>query len=232
MLSQTRVKTRILGQSSMPEMTAGQFITATGNNLTLVGDITRRAILCRLDARHERPELRVFDRDPVALAKARRPEYVAAILTLLHAYNVAGRPGKPAPLGSFGEWSDLVRGAILWLGCADPVDSMELLREADPRRRELETAVSHWRDIIGFDKVTVADVIKIATDRPDENGAEFLHPEFREALVNAAGMKGAINSRSLGNWLAKNAGKVVDGVRFEQNGLRHKVALWQLSRLA
>jgi len=102
-------------------------------------------------------------------------------------------------------------------------------RSAPPRTRNRRLPLArHHR----FREGHVADVIRIATDRPDENGSEFLHPEFREALLTVAGMKGAINSRSLGNWLAKYAGKVVDGVRFDQSGLRHKVALWQLSKLS
>jgi putative DNA primase/helicase len=80
MLSQTRVRTRILGQSAAPELTSGAFVAATGNNLTLVGDITRRALLCSLDPKHARPETRVFDRDPIEAAKSARPQYVAATL--------------------------------------------------------------------------------------------------------------------------------------------------------
>ena len=46
-------------------------MTATGNNLVLVGDMTRRALLCRLDPERERPELRRFDSDPVADGQGR-----------------------------------------------------------------------------------------------------------------------------------------------------------------
>jgi hypothetical protein len=74
--------------------------------------------------------------------------------------------------------------------------------------------------------------IRIAIERQADDGSEFQHPAFREALLTVAGAKDAINSRLLGNWLAKYAGKVVDGVRFEQCGQRNEVALWQLSRLA
>jgi putative DNA primase/helicase len=133
MLSESTVRPRILGLSKAPELRSTAFIAATGNNLRLVGDLTRRAILCRLDPKVERPESRVFDWEPVAVAKARRPEYAAAVLTLLRGFHVAGRPGCPAALGSFEEWSDLVRGALLWVGAADPVETMEEIRRADPR---------------------------------------------------------------------------------------------------
>jgi putative DNA primase/helicase len=99
----------------------------------------RRAIVSKIDPKMETPETRVFPFEPVALAKERRPQLVAAVLTVLRAYHVAGKPDKPAPLGSFGDWSDLVRGALMWLGEADPVDTMAEVRAADP-----ETAPWLW----------------------------------------------------------------------------------------
>jgi putative DNA primase/helicase len=165
MLSQTRVKPRILGQSQTPELTTGAFVAATGNNLVLVGDLTRRALLCRLDPKCERPEIRVFGRNPLALAKADRPRYVTAALTILRAFHVAGRPSSSNRLGSFEDWSDLIRGALLWLGRADPVESTEAVRKADPRRADLANVAAQWQAVIGGERVTVAEVIRIACER-------------------------------------------------------------------
>ena len=219
MLSQTRVKPRILGQSQTPELTAGAFVAATGNNLILVGDLTRRALLCRLDPKCERPEIRVFGRNPLAFAKADRPRYVAAVLTILRAFHVAGRPSSANRLGSFEDWSDLIRGALLWLGYADPVESMEAIRKADPRRADLANVAAQWRDVIGVaERVTVAEVVKIARTRA----------ELREALFAVAGDRGAVNNRRLGKWLAEVSGRIEDGFRFEQCGERKSVSLWRL----
>ena len=91
-LTQLTVKPRILGKSESPTCSTGAFVAANGNNLVLAGDVTRRAILCRLDPKCELPETRIFDRDPVAVAKAERPRLVAAVLTILRAFHVAGRP--------------------------------------------------------------------------------------------------------------------------------------------
>ena len=227
MLSQTRVRTRILGQSTAPELTSGAFICSTGNNLTLVGDVTRRALLCALDPKHERPETRVFNRDPIEATKSGRPQYVAAALTLLRAFHIAGRPIKAAPLGSFEAWSSLVRGALLWLGCADPVDTMEAVRGADPRLSAIAAVIEQWRNAIGAKGVTVADVIECATERVRAS-TEYAHPDFREALLTVAGNAGAINSQKLGRWLSGISGRIVNGFRFQPDGQRHKVAVWRL----
>jgi putative DNA primase/helicase len=221
-LTQERVQIRILGQSKAPPTSTGCNIATTGINLRLVGDLTRRSLLSRLDARCERPELRVFDRHPVSYAKSNRPALVHAALTILHAYRVAGRPDRPRPLGSFEEWSDLVRGSLMWAGASDPVESMEYVRQSDPERARRATVMAQWRAVIGSDRVTVAEVIKIAT----ECGRE----DFREGLLVIAGHNGSINSRALGKWLAANKGRVLGGLRFEDAGLRHGVATWQLTR--
>ena len=54
--------------------------TATGNNPIIKGDLTRRSLVGRLDAKCERPELREFATyDPIADAKGRRGELVAVV---------------------------------------------------------------------------------------------------------------------------------------------------------
>ena len=63
-------------------------------------------------------------------------------LTILRAYHVAGRPNRPPRLQSFEQWSDTVRGALMWLGAGDPAGTMDRLRKADPVLASL-TAVLH-----------------------------------------------------------------------------------------
>jgi putative DNA primase/helicase len=235
MLTQTIVRTRILGESKTPDVSTSVFVAATGNNLVLVGDLTRRALQCRLDPKVERPESRVFDRDPVDTAKADRGRYVVAALTILRAFHVAGRPDAPPTLGSFEAWSSLVRGALLWVGAADPVLSMNDLRKADPRLDDLTSVMCQWREVIGQDHVTAAQVVKRATEmRADLYGgggtAEFVHADFREVLLAVAGQGGAVNTRKLGNWLTARKDRIVGGMCFRQEGIKGGVAVWSLRK--
>jgi len=91
---------------------------ATGNNLVVIGDMTRRTLVCSLDAGVERPENRTFKApDPIDVVRGDRAKYVVAALTVLRAYHVAGRPEQGTiPLGSFEVWSRRVRDALIWLG--------------------------------------------------------------------------------------------------------------------
>jgi hypothetical protein len=114
---------RLLGASEAPPLPNVGTWLATGNNIEPVGDTVRRVLLIRIEVQTERPQERTgfrHDLEGEAIA-ARRSELLGAALTLLRAYHCAGRPAQPLPSwGSFSAWSKLVRGALVWAGCADP----------------------------------------------------------------------------------------------------------------
>jgi putative DNA primase/helicase len=157
------VRVRILGKSEAPEFECKASIFATGNNLILVGDMVRRAVICTLDAGVERPELREFKFDPMDRVLQNRGSYVAACLTIARAYNAAG---VCRPLGSYDEWSDAVRAPLIWLGEADPVDSMETAREEDPELMSIRELFAQLPSHFPDREWTTADLIKIACERP------------------------------------------------------------------
>jgi len=231
-LTQTSLKVRILGKSINAEVPSNAAIFATGNNLTFEGDMTRRAIRATLDAGVERPELRAFDRDPVAMVTAKRGDYVTAGLTILRAYHIAGRPEMRPPLGSFTDWSRWVRDALIWLGEADPCDTMEGLRGADPKLEALTTVLEQWHAVIGEVPINVRELIDRATEqRPQLYGrAEFIHPELREALLVVAGEGGVINSRRLGKWIGGHQNRIVGGLKIVGATVSAGSARWQLQR--
>jgi hypothetical protein len=238
MLTQPMVRMRILGKSETPELLTNSLVTATGNNLVLAGDMTRRALLCRIDPGVERPELREFEFDPVERAKQDRGVYVAAVLTILRAYFVAGRPEEKKPLGSFGDWSRVVRDALVWLGQEDPTDSMDEARKSDPKLEALSAVLSGWREAIGTTRLSVRKIIEraISTHIPTaENGRvdfnakpELRFPEFREALLAAAGDGGVINGKRLGKWLMNHKDRIVDGYRIKQMPMIDGTTTWQV----
>jgi len=229
-LTQTSLKVRILGKSVNAEVPSNAAVFATGNNLTLEGDMTRRAIRATLDAGVERPELRAFDRDPLAMVKAQRGDYVTAGLTVLRAYHIADRPQQRAPLGSFTDWSRWVRDALIWLSDADPCDTMEGMRGADPKLEALTAVLEQWRVVIGLDRVSVREIIERATEQRQQlyGRSEFIHPEFREALLRVAGEGGAINGGRLGKWIGGHQNRIVGGLRFVSAGVSAGRARWQL----
>jgi hypothetical protein len=207
-LTQTITDCRILGKSEMIRIRSNATVSATGNNLVIEGDLTRRSIRCQMDAEVERPELLKFDYDPLKDAREYRGELVGLALTVLKAYHLAGKPNKEV-LGGFQQWSHLVRGALLWLGEADPVDTMEDIRKHDPKNSALKAVIMEWGKVWKDKPVTVHDMVAWA-DAWDKG---YVHSALRDALMTIAGQGKEINRRRLGNWISSNKGKIVS---FEQ----------------
>lgn len=236
MLTQQVVRVRILGRSEVPELPTNAMVTATGNNLTFLGDMARRVMVCRLDPRCERPELRIFTVNPLLLVKNDRQRYFCAALTILRAFHVAGRPQKADPLGSFFDWSRWVRDSLIWLEQDDPVDTLEIARENDPALEALTAMLTQWWMIVGGARVSSRDIADQATQQRRGNSMtlkpEFTYPDFREALLAVAGEGGAVNTRKLSKWIGSNEDRIVGSLRIVRRGLLTGLMTWQLQNLA
>jgi putative DNA primase/helicase len=217
-LTQTIVKTRILGQSVVPECEWRGTIFGTGNNIRVVSDNVRRTLTCNLDAGVERPELREFSFDPIARVRADRGAYIGAAITIARAYRAFGDlPSGYRPLGSYAAWARTVREPLIWLGERDPVTSMDEARAADPDRAAAYELVQRWDRIIHAGKaISVRDIIGIANETKD---GSFKHrfPKFQALLLTIAGTRKGdeIDPVRLGRWLQKHNGRVYDGLRID-----------------
>jgi putative DNA primase/helicase len=212
------VRMRPLGRSETIEVENRTTLFATGNALRVHGDMTRRTLVCTLDANMERPETRSFAFDPVQRVMADRGQYVAAALIVVLAYLQAGKPGRLTPLASFSDWSDCVRSALVWLGQADPVESMEVAREDDPDLAELREIAGLWRSTFGtVMSLTAREIADQASRRKQDDFEnwtnELVMPDLFDALIRVAGERGVINTKRLGKWLLEHEGRIVDGHR-------------------
>lgn len=215
LLTQPTVSIRVLGRSQMLRLGAAVLVLATGNNLILQGDLSRRFLVSHLDPRTERPELRRFDFDPVTKAMAERRELVAALHTIARwGYGMA--TGLP-PLGSFEEWSRRVRDPLVALGLPDCCAVLEELHRADPERETAMELLTEWRRAFQGTATTVASAIRSASH----------DPALRDALDAVAGAPGGINARRLGKYLLRNLDRVFgDMVLRRQRDLVGNVASW------
>lgn len=207
---------RVLGKSLMVKVPNVFAVYATGNNLKVLGDATRRSLISRLDPHCERPELREFETpDPVVTASLQRVDLVISALVIMRAFFLAGAPCEIAPLGSFDEWSRWVRDPLIWLGEADPVSTIEATRAEDPRLAALVAVAVQWHRVTekhGPARVSVRELIGLAEAQTyDGSAGGWAHPDFRQSLLEVAGERGdKVNSRRLGNWLGHVAGRQVD----------------------
>ena len=152
---------RELGKNKTITVPTNAFFLANGNNLIFSGDLSTRALLCRLDPKIERPEERSFDRNLHDYVPNNRYWLAPRCLTILKAYIHAGSP-KPEGIKQFGrfeEWSDLVRSAIVWVGMADPCASRKEIENADPIRYSLKILLQAWNGFYGPAEKTLKDVV-------------------------------------------------------------------------
>ena len=213
-------------------MNAGA-VFATGNNITFRSDMVRRGLVCNLEARVERPELREFRNDALERAAANRGTYVAAALTIMLGYLAAGTPSQNCGvLGSYLEWSRMVRSPLIWLGESDPVKSMDLTREEDPELSSIREFFELWLAYdLGLDTpYTTSRIIEIANASGAAN--DFNPPVFQELLLRVAGDKGGISAMRLGWWLRRISGRVVGNHRLVKGHVNTARAQFQLERLA
>ena len=213
------VELRVLGQSKMSTIETRRFITANGNNIRVVDDVARRTVVIMLDANNERPETRQFEKRPFDIVLADRGKYIAAVLTIVRAYIVAGCP-QPAPvLASFEDWSRLVRSSLIWLGKADPVATMEAARADDPQLEALRAVVVAWKSVIGEVPVLTkelkqhAERMEQVTGGIGETSFQRVNQALFDALMTATEGHREIDSAKLGRWLGRQKGKIVQGMK-------------------
>ncbi len=212
------IRIRPLGKSEIMELESRATVFANGNNLVIEGDMTRRTVLARLDAGVERPEERTFAFDPVAKVVEDRGRYIAAALTIVRAYILAGRPEKLSPLQSFDEWSNNVRSALVWLGKADPAESINEIRANDPTLSSLKGILAAWWAVYADEKHKAADVVKQLEGISSRNPHYMELMALREAMMPVVGVRGVLESRKLGEWLRKNKGRPSGGFKFVTDG--------------
>jgi putative DNA primase/helicase len=210
------IQIRPLGTSDLREIENSVTLYATGNGLRVRGDMTRRTLVCTLDPMMERPEMRQFQHRPLDLIQRARGQYVAAGLTIARAFMMDRTGDRPDPFASFSGWSNVVRGALMWLGCDDPLLPTETARDEDPELMAVQQFLTAWKEYFPLTtEMTVPQMVEAAEERGFEFGLSdaVLRPAFRTALVEIAGDRSAVNTRRLGKWLASRAGRVADGLR-------------------
>jgi len=229
-LTSEHLRGRILGVSKTITVTTRTLFLSSGNNVGPVQDMTRRCIPVNLDPACETPAARTF-KNPDLLSDLlrERGRYVSAALTIIRAWIVAGRPKQPCkPLASYGDWSDLCRQPLLWLGQADPAASVYETMTEDPDRETLGRMLEAWYDCFG-------NTPKMIRDALDYTGHNFIGTgkELHEAMSDIAGERdNSINRNRLGWWLKKHAGRLVAGRRFINAGGGRSAAAWKVESVS
>jgi hypothetical protein len=235
-LTATEWEDRLLGFSKVVRAPLRAVWLFTGNNLSFKKTLGRRMVPIYLDALVEHPEDRrdFVVPDLLSWVLMARPALVSATLTVLRFHCVGGRPRHEGPrMGSFEAWDDLVRGACMGLGLADPAQANDPLigrgrirAELDEDVQVLSSLLCALNDVFGEQAFLTAEVA--ARAKTDD--------VLRSALEasGAVDRKGQITPTTIGYRFRAVQDRIVEGKRLlkDRTDRHQKKGLWRVATSA
>ena len=230
-LTATTYQDRILGRSEMVQLPNRTTWLATGNNIRLRGDLPRRCIWIRMDARMARPWLR--DRndfkhpDLPTWVSNNRGEILAAILTIARAWVAAGMPeaqGLPN-LGGYESYCQVVGGVLAYMGIKGFLSNLDdMYNETDTDTPQWEGFLETWHDVLGDSPLTATELVGHIHDNAD----------LRAALPDVMADVDTRNyCRRLGIALAKKKGvRYPHGLSIVKAGQYNRAVKWKVMSVA
>ena len=200
---------RLLGQNKgiVLEQTAAWF--ATGNNLSLGGDMGRRCYWIRIEANSARPwEGRTF-KIPNILewVKEHRGELLSKLITMVRAWIIAGRPDGDGPiLGGYEEWCKVIGGILSYADIKGFQENREALYDIlDMENKQWDDFLDQLQRLHRGEPITASTLKAELEDmKADYNGLRDAMPDdIKEAV--AGKVKGSV---SLAKVLSKHKAQV------------------------
>jgi hypothetical protein len=180
-ITERPARVRVFGKLDMVALNTCALIILTGNGLSVTEDLARRFIAIQLDAKTEDPESRRFHIDIRACVSKRRPELLAACLTIWRWGRLQNlEPGLP--LGSFEQWCKWVRDPLLALGCQDPVARVHEAKSRDNKRQQVAEFFNAWYEHFGDQPVALRELPETlnALIDPQNRGRQFVAAQVQK----------------------------------------------------
>lgn len=238
---------RLLGVSEMIGLQTNCLILATGNNVTVAGDLARRVLVITLDSREERPDQRTFDFSPLDLVEADPLQFRLDALTVLSGYHAAKKPRVvKGGMGSFEEWEGIVRQAVCWVAAeglspveiADPLRSIDKNFEEDVDTNRLRSVLAHWYSVVEERMVTLRELLALAEDDRSSRNQDVDQLDEGESidclydmLTEVAGRGTEINIKILAAWIRRHQRRVIEGMKLEKCSPVKNTDRWRVVRV-
>jgi hypothetical protein len=159
---------RLLGINKTAVLPVNCTWLATGNNIKVSGELVRRSVWSRMDAKLDRPWLRTGWKHPNlrVWAKENRAQLLGAVLTLVRAWIVAGKPKGTETLGSFESWCEVMGGILQVAGVPGLLSNAGALRRsAVDQDSEWQSFVVEWWKAHKAERVGVRELFMLATGK-------------------------------------------------------------------
>jgi len=228
-LTATTFQDRILGRSELVTLPNRTTWIGTGNNIRLTGDLPRRCIWVRMDAKMARPWLRDAKgfKHPhlIQWVSENRGAILAAILTIAKAWVLAGMPpaqGLPN-LGGYESYCRVIGSVLSFTGVEGFLANLDAMYdETDVETPQWQAFLEAWHETIGDKPVTAAELVGHLNDSA----------ELRAALPDGmADTESKTYSVRLGQRLAKKNGVCYpNGFVLVKAGEKKRAVMWKVVR--
>lgn len=160
-------KDRVLGKSEIVRAEINVVWGIAGNNLSGRGEILRRCIRIRLNAKMERPQSREGWRIPIPeeYVERNRTKLMTACATIIQFWidNGLERGSPKTKLGSFEAWTGVMSGILDSAGIAGFLENQaEMMEQADEESDAFVAFFSDWNQEFGSKWVTAKQVLRVA----------------------------------------------------------------------
>lgn len=203
-ITEGRAGIRPLGYSDFVKLRNRSFITLTGNNPIITGDMARRAIPLDILPRSADPEQDRYKFDPVKFIQRHRIALLGAAFTIMRAFRLEGMPSQGLPaVGSFDEWATRVRDLVYWLTNYDVSVVFRQNKAEDPRRQADAALLAALHQHFGATPFKAAEATavhkKVEDARRSTASIQLTASEqaLHDALDDALGSKG-VNPKLFG----------------------------------
>jgi hypothetical protein len=142
-LTESPAMVRVFGLTKMIPLYTRTYIGITGNAVQIAEDMARRLLNTHLNAKMENPEQRKFAPGFLDHVLAARPKLLTAAL-IIWRWGRQNKLDNGKPLGSYELWAQWCRDPLIALGMRDPVDRIDEIKAADPKRKSLITIFDQW----------------------------------------------------------------------------------------
>lgn len=234
LLTESRFDARQLGTTGeMIQRANDRFWSLTSNNAKLGGDLVKRALWVSINPDQTNPEARTGFRHPdlVGWVAEHRAELLAALLTLVRAWIVAGRPAASRPgTDIYVRWTETVRAVLEHAGVPGTFDAPESkLQAVSEEEQDWTTFLSAVRRVFGDQPWTCRQLVE-AVDRTVGlmDAVETIHPDELPGNLGERITDGRDVTRSLGRFLGFKSEAWQNGYMVKQAGTtgRNKTVLW------
>jgi hypothetical protein len=213
---------RVLGVTDRVTCINDRLWIATGNNITVGGDIASRSVLTRLDPQMERPEERTgfhiqediwqwLGRDE------NRARILSSLLVLARAWLVEGAPLAERPMRNFTRWAQTMGGLVAFLGIDGFLaNATELTVGADDGETTTAAFIVKWAEKFPDRWVTTKELVASAQidhfggHTHDPWGGDFLSKEERGQTI-------LYTAKGLGRYLAARRDRIYSGYKLRRS---------------